>query len=303
MASVTLAVQGFEENDMRDDRLETPSVVVGIDGSRAALTAALWAVDEAVDRDIPLRLVYAIEPVDRVSTQEEEPRKLATAEIAVRHAMTVVESANKTVKLEIEIMRHHPARALLHSASSAAMICVGARGLRTAEPGRVGSTATELATSAHCPIAIIRGYDPSASDTGAVVVEVDSSPERDAVLQRAIAEAVLRRAELRVVSAWQWQSRDIHDSFAVAERDRQVRADLDRRMARWKRTHPDLSVQTIAIQGNFVDYLVRQATTIQLVVVARRRTHGLTEVVGAPGCAVLKDTNCSVLVCDPHGAL
>lgn len=34
-----------------------PAVVVGIDGSKAALQAALWAIDEATDRDVPLRLV------------------------------------------------------------------------------------------------------------------------------------------------------------------------------------------------------------------------------------------------------
>jgi hypothetical protein len=39
-----------------------PAVVVGVDGSRAAVRAALWAVDEAVSRDIPLRLVYALDP-------------------------------------------------------------------------------------------------------------------------------------------------------------------------------------------------------------------------------------------------
>lgn len=36
----------------------TQPVVVGIDGSRAALDAALWAIDEAIDRDVPLRLVH-----------------------------------------------------------------------------------------------------------------------------------------------------------------------------------------------------------------------------------------------------
>ena len=38
------------------------SVVVGIDGSHSAIDAALWAADEAVSRDVPLRLVYAIDP-------------------------------------------------------------------------------------------------------------------------------------------------------------------------------------------------------------------------------------------------
>lgn len=41
-----------------------PSIVVGIDGSKPAVQAALWAVDEAASRDIPLRLLYAIEPDD-----------------------------------------------------------------------------------------------------------------------------------------------------------------------------------------------------------------------------------------------
>ena len=34
------------------------SVVVGIDGSQAALDAATWAVAEAVSRGVPLRLVH-----------------------------------------------------------------------------------------------------------------------------------------------------------------------------------------------------------------------------------------------------
>ena len=33
-------------------------VVVGIDGSQAAIDAATWAVDEAVSRGVPLRLVH-----------------------------------------------------------------------------------------------------------------------------------------------------------------------------------------------------------------------------------------------------
>jgi nucleotide-binding universal stress UspA family protein len=33
-------------------------VVVGVDGSDAAITAAKWAIDEAVSRDVPLRIVH-----------------------------------------------------------------------------------------------------------------------------------------------------------------------------------------------------------------------------------------------------
>jgi nucleotide-binding universal stress UspA family protein len=76
-------------------------VVVGIDGSRNSLTAALWAVDEAVDRDIPLRLVYAIEPDRAATSPEESARALATAETVVRMAFVAIESTNRPVKIEV----------------------------------------------------------------------------------------------------------------------------------------------------------------------------------------------------------
>jgi nucleotide-binding universal stress UspA family protein len=33
-------------------------VVVGVDGSDAAIDAAIWAIDEAISRDVPLRIVH-----------------------------------------------------------------------------------------------------------------------------------------------------------------------------------------------------------------------------------------------------
>ncbi len=48
-------------------------VVVGVDGSQAALTATLWAFDEAVRREVPLRLVHATGiPHDRPFTSQQE---------------------------------------------------------------------------------------------------------------------------------------------------------------------------------------------------------------------------------------
>ena len=45
---------------MRDSNTPQPSVVVRIDGSQTAIQAAEWAVDEAVSREVPLRLVEVI---------------------------------------------------------------------------------------------------------------------------------------------------------------------------------------------------------------------------------------------------
>jgi nucleotide-binding universal stress UspA family protein len=276
-------------------------VVVGIDGSRNSLTAALWAVDEAVDRDIPLRLVYAIEPERATTGPEESARTLARAETAVRMAFVAIESTNKPVKIEVEILQGRPTDVLLQAGRAAAMICVGPIGIKNATAGRIGSTAAALATAAHCPVAIVRGFDPS-KQPGSIVSEVDSSPDSDAVLLRGIDEALLRNAPLVVVSAWQSSATAV-DSDTVAEQNRLIRAQLSRRLARPIRRHPELDVMPVAVHGGLLDYLSRHAQSTQLVIVGRRRAHGITEMVGPPCHAALRDTDCSVLVCDPVNSL
>jgi nucleotide-binding universal stress UspA family protein len=287
---------------MRDTLPASPSVVVGIDGSRSGVTAALWAVDEAVERDVPLRLVYAIEPPNGPMTPEDSARALATAEIAVRQAFTAVESTEKPVKIEVEILQGRPTDMLLQASRAAGMTCVGAIGLRHVS-GRIGSTAAELATRALCPVAIIRGYDPSPVTTGSIVVEVDSSSYGEAVLQRGIDEALLRNAPLVVIAVWQSHFTDIHDSRAVAEQNRRIRAGLNRRLACCTRRYPELDVRPVAAHGSLLNYLSRHAPSTQLVVVGRRRAHGVSQMIGPPSYAAMHDTDCSVIVCDPHGQL
>ena len=289
---------------MRDHFSSSPSVVVGIDGSRSALDAALWAVDEAVSRDIPLRLVYAIEPP---STDGADPRdaarQLATAEIAVRQAFMAVESTDTPVKIEVEILQDRPTRALLDASRCAAMLCVGSIGLKHSSQGRIGSTAAALAASAHCPVAVVRGHDPRQSKQKWVVAEVDESAASDGVLRLALEEAQLRGAPVRVLTTWQSRFTDIHDSHAVAEGNRLAKAQLDRRLAQWKKRYPDLDVRAVAAHGSTLNFLTENSGSIQLLVVEHERAHGITALVGPPGYAALHDADCSVLIGESQNVL
>src|SRR6185312_9457655 len=135
---------------MQDRYSSPPSVVVGIDGSRNAVDAALWAVDEAVSRDIPLRLVYAIDPDSAANSDSHDAaRELAKADVAVRHAFMAVESTDQPVKVEVEILQERPIRALREASRGAAMVCVGSMGLKHCSRGQIGSTAAALAAAAH----------------------------------------------------------------------------------------------------------------------------------------------------------
>lgn len=286
------------------ERKTSPCVVVGIDGSRSAMDAALWAVDEALSRDIPIRLVYAIDPdTSSGSDTEAAARDLATAEIAIRQAFMAVESTDKPVKIEVEILQDRPVRALREASRWAAMLCVGSLGLKHSSHGRIGSTAAALATSAHCPTAIVHAHKPPPAEQGWVVAEVSESHPSDGALRRAVEEARLRQAPLRVLTTWQSRYTDIHDNHAIADGNRLAKARLERRLAEWRARYPDLDVEAVAVHGNLMNYLARQAKSIQLLVIAHDRAHGITELFGPAGSAALRDSNCSVLICEPQNVL
>lgn len=275
-----------------------PTVVVGVDGSPAATRAAVWAVDEAVSRNIPLRLVGIAEPLD-VGGDPAAP-----AGEAVRAAAAAVQATGRAVKLETEVVAGAPTLTLLEESRSAAMVCVGAVGLRHLEHHRIGSTATALVASAHCPVAVVRCSDRSADGgEGWVVVDLDDTPDSAAVLQFGVEEARLRGAPLRVLGAWQSRYTDVHDSRAVADGNRMVRAQLDRRLAQWKHNYPDLDVRPVAVHGSVLNWLARHSADIQLVVLGARNATAVAELLGPNGLAALHDTDCSVLVVDPQRLL
>ena len=286
-----------------EDRNSSPNVVVGIDGSRSAVDAALWAVDEAVGRDIPLRLVYAVDANTAGTDPHDGARDLARAEVAVRHALTAVESTDKPVKIEVEILQDLPTKALLQASRRAALLCVGSIGLKHSAHGRIGSTAAALASSARCPVAVVRGHDPLRAEQQWVVAEVDESAASEGVLRLALEEARLRGAPLRVLTTWQSRFTDIHDGNAVADGNRLARAQLDRRLAQWKKRYPDLDVRAVAVPGNTLNFLTKNAGSIQLLIVGHEQAQGITALVGPPGYAALHNAECSVLICEPQNIL
>lgn len=286
---------------MPDSQFPPSSVVVGVDGSRWAVDAALWAADEAVSRDVPLRLVYAIESI--TTDPHRAAHELATAELSVRHAFTAVESTDKPVKIEVEIVQRGPARALLQASRSAAMICVGSTGLHHATRGRIGSTASAVAAAAHCPVAIVhRRIDTTRARPGLILVVVDGSVASDTVLERGVEEAQLRGAPLRALT--------LRPSLTTDERGAEVADEiywaqvyLDRRLAQWQRRYPDVDITAELAHGNMVDYLTKNAGSLQLVVVDHGQPYRADVLLAPAGRAALEHAGCTVLVCHSESRL
>jgi nucleotide-binding universal stress UspA family protein len=232
---------------MRDSTTTQLPIVVGIDGSQAAIQAAEWAVDEAVSREVPLRLVEVI-------TRQAEPAPLASvgnvrmeveyAQAVLRIAAAAVAADGKLVKVETAILQGDPA-AVLWPNPVTQQWCASVRRASDASRGHyLGSTAAELVEAAHCPVAIIRTRQHRAKpDIDLIVVAVNDLPGNDDVVERAIKEARLRRAAVLPLGVWQQDLGEMpHD-------------EVERRVRVWEQRYPGVQFHALATQTGIADFL------------------------------------------------
>lgn len=267
-------------------------MVVGIDGSQSATAAALWAIDEAVVRDLPLRLVFALWPrVDPPSPSDD------LVDEAVGAAIAAVEASGKAVKLEAEIVHGRPALVLRAQSHAAAMMCLGSSGPVLGGIGCSGSTVSAVASFA-CPVAIIHSHSPPSDDPGWVVAEVGDSPAGELALRRGVDEALLRHAALRIVATWQARYTDIHDARAIADGNRSVKAHWERRLGPWREQYPELDARAVATPGSVFNFLARHRQKIRLVVLPHERATEVAELLGPQDSPASRDICFDVLICE-----
>ena len=225
---------------------DTHPVVVGIDGSRAALDAALWAFDEAVDRDVPLRLVHAtgmprppFEPAGALAPEIEY------GETSLRAASSSITAAGPTIKVEAELLWDSVEDALIAESKSASMLCVGSVGIGWVAQRVLGSTAATVAGKAHCPVVVVRYPSEAGSGQSSawIVVGIDERPENEKVVTRALDEARLRHAPVLAVGTW-------HSELGGLSYD-----SLEGRVELWRERFPDLHIRAVSTGGSLPQFL------------------------------------------------
>jgi nucleotide-binding universal stress UspA family protein len=263
----------------------TGPVVVGIDGSQAAIHAALWAVTEAAHREVPLRLVYAI-AVDHGPTVADLEREHECAESALRAASAAVESSGHLVKIETVVVEGFSGDVLVDESRTAAMVCVGSTGIGAVISRVLGSTALDVARQALCPVAIIRTphVNPSTHPDW-IVVAVDNSAQDHAVVEFAMTEAALRHAPVLAVGVWS-------EDFGDTPYDQ-----LDRRVQVWRDRHPDIDIYPVTVRSTVAGFLAENTKeSIQLAVIGARDVHQIAHIIGPHHNPVISHGNCSVVV-------
>ncbi|MDT5107274.1 MAG: hypothetical protein QOI25_4787 [Mycobacterium sp.] len=268
-------------------QIESPGpIIVGVDGSRAAINAAVWAIEEAISRDVPLRIVHvthikqtSIAPKVQFSLQKEY------AETALRQARAAIEATGRPVKVETVVLRGDVGEALAEESPDVSMICVGSVGVGRISRVLFGSTAVSLATRAHCPVAIIRTKsDAPAPIRGRIAVVVNDEPGNDAVLQTAMDEARLRGEAILALGARQQEMGQIPYD------------ELDRRVSDWMNRYPDVDVHPIATPTGMASFLETTDEAISLAVIGSTDVDRVPSHIGPRSHPILPHAECSILV-------
>ncbi|MEX7468947.1 universal stress protein [Mycobacterium adipatum] len=236
------------------------SIVVGIDGSDAGLRAARWAVDEAANRGLALRLVHVIEPGSQAVRLETE-----YAHIALRSARAAAYAVSPRVSIDTVVKRGGIDTVLARESRTAEMLCIGSAATDERDESTGPLLSARLAHTARCPVAVIGVADERAAAQGPclAVVTTDSSA-REAMLRDALDQARRRRLPLLVVDAATAGRLDPDDD-AMRIREAQL-----------CRSYPDVVVHRVVVQTDIGAFLAQITPAMALTMVdADALRHGV----------------------------
>ncbi|MDJ0394818.1 universal stress protein [Rhodococcus sp. G-MC3] len=270
-------------------------MVVGIDGSRAALDAVRFAMHEARDRHSSLRLVHVISPHPQPETVYGAPDVDGDYGRGVLHeAVLAASEVDHGVMVETAVLHGQPESALLSEAKSSCLLVLGASGSSVLAARILRSLVFSLVESSACPVAIVR--ESSIGSDGAVVVAVGDAEVvvSDVVVGEAFREASSRNAHLVAIHTVA-VSQILAHAFGGSGHDPQVKSLMDIRLEPFGEKYPKVRVSTVRGEAGSGPELVALSSSAQLIVLG----HEQGQACGSTLTTVLREARCPVLVV-PH---
>lgn len=289
-------------------------VVVGYDGSPAAVEALTWATIEAGAMGARLTVVSAGPAGDGGSTGAVDDEAVAAGRRLAQEGVDRVQQARGGLDgspVEALTVLEEPTTALLDASREADLVVVGNRGRGRVTGALLGSVAFAVSSRAGCPVVVVRGrVDRRPGRDAPVVVGVDGSHgSNDAVV---FAADVAERwgARLLVVAAWAPPDARTADGYGLIEvaskvdgprRAASVSADAAADLVR--SGHPGLELVTRVVEGRPAKTLEDASVEAGLVVVgARGRGAVVSLFLGSVSHATVHTAHCPVAVVRRHDA-
>jgi nucleotide-binding universal stress UspA family protein len=161
-----VAVRGIPGRRCDASAFADRPVVVGLDGSEHSQAAVAYAVQQAVDRDVPLRAVLVWSLFDIDDARAVSAADSASANDQQRSERLLSEAlagwSERYPDLRVTLNAIHdldPVNILVEQSRDAGLVVVGSRGEGGFLGLRLGSTVDGLIRNAHCPIAVVHPGD------------------------------------------------------------------------------------------------------------------------------------------------
>lgn len=250
-------------------------VVVGTDGSVRAAAAVTQAAEEAVLRDLPLRLIYGFAPLYGYTGLDPTPPAdiLHACEEVLQAEVDRIRKAFPSLDVSSAVIVADPAVVLVEESKKATILFVGARGLGAVRRLLLGSVSTKAATYAKCPVIVVRGKagDPN----GPIVVGVSPEVGSNEAVEFAFTEARLRNKAVRVIQSQQHAAANYEllpetaIRAMVALRMDDVAKRSEEAFEKIKATYPDVEATLDVLNFHAVDALLDASDEASLIVVGK----------------------------------
>lgn len=261
--------------------MNTAPIVVGYDGSPNAGAALGWAMEEAIRRHAPVRLVYVYEwnssvvPVP-VGAGWPDPAVRREVEATVAGAVAQARASRPEVDVTGAVIDGTVVSAMCKLSERASLLVLGERGLGGFTGLLAGSVAVGVATHAHCPVVVVRGCAPAEHP---VVVGADTDADSDHAVGFAFEQAAARGVDLVAVRAWQpppvpWRSDVrplVYDADELEATERRLTGEV---LHGWQGKFPEVTASIRLVPTTPAHALITASHEAQLVVVGSRGRGG-----------------------------
>lgn len=287
-----------------------PYILVGIDGSASALHALTWAIGEAQVRNLPLRLVHAVDygsyavgfdpgaPTGLTEYLDRNGRRFLDEAAAHANALA------PEVEVVLDQTSGRPIHALADLSRDAFLTVVGSSGLNAFTGMLAGSVAVGMIAHGHSPVVVVRA--PGLPVKGPVLVGVDGAPDGEDAIGWAFAEASMRGTTLvallvsTYVPAFYYYSDPPWQDMIGRVDETAQRELLAERLAGWQEKYPDVPVHRLVVEGTPAQVLLSHAQHAQLLVVGSRGRGDIGGLfLGSTSHRLIHHAPCPVLVVRP----
>ncbi len=240
-------------------------VLVGVDGSKAALRACQYASWEATQLGSGVRVMHVYRPHAQGLT--DESFVTAMKDDGYRILREAAQSLRRHTDMPVDVALEagRPSQVLAEASRNASVVVVGRRPFPEGVQPAPSNLVLALTPAAACPVVVVPVHETPWEQRNLIIVGVADVRLSQEALRFAFAEAARRKGRVTLVRAWRTDGPEGHGPWFM--RDREANEVLDDAVAELSAAYPEVAIERVVESGRPVDVLLRHAADAGLLVV------------------------------------